>query len=147
MNDRSGLALLAAALLLPCLGACGSGPMTTIEEGAAYPATLTKGNVVDIQVFRVGTRMELVNTTSRAFGPSTLWLNKRFSREIDGLAVGERLEIDLGEFKDEFGQPFKRGGFFSAEAPDVIVLTELVTTTPEGSAELVGLVTILRPLD
>lgn len=147
MNPRPGLALLATAVLLPVLGACGSAPMTAIEEGPTYPATLTKAGVADIQVFRVGTRMELVNTTPRAFGPSTIWLNKRFSREIEGLAVGERLDIDLGEFKDEYGQPFKRGGFFSAEAPDVIVLTELATTKPDGTAELVGLVTILRPLD
>ena len=97
---------------------------------------------VDIQVVRKGTKLELTNTTARAFGPSTMWLNSRFSRPIEQLAVGQTLVLPLKQFKDEFSEPFRAGGFFASERPDIIVRAQIETPGPDGGTEMVGLVVV-----
>jgi hypothetical protein len=109
----------------------------TILEGPAYPAGATRTETIDVQVIRRGTRIEMTNTTARAFGPGTLWINGWYGREIPGLAVGESLNLRLRDFRDEFGDEFRAGGFFAKEAPDRIVLAEL-----QIEGRLLGLVVI-----
>ncbi|MCA9299410.1 MAG: hypothetical protein KDA28_10100, partial [Phycisphaerales bacterium] len=77
--------------------------------------------------------------TARSFGPSTIWLNGRFSHDIDGLAVGERRTIGLKKFVDEYGRTVRAGGFFATQIPDNIVLSQI-----EIDGRLVGLITINR---
>jgi hypothetical protein len=112
-------------------GACGSLPK--VPYARAYPAAPTRGETLDIQVFRQTKHLELTNTTARAFGPSTLWLNARFSRPISGLGVGQSLRLRLDEFRDEYQDEFRGGGFFATELPDRLVLAEL--EVPKGTAE------------
>jgi len=133
----SMLALGLAALLIP---ACRSAPKA-VEYARAYPSTVRQERSLDVQVFRRTKRLELTNTTARAFGPSTLWLNKRFSRPIDALAVGESLDLPLASFRDENSEPFRGGGFFAAEAPETLVLAQLETAGAAGP-ELLGLVVV-----
>lgn len=103
-----------------------------IKQGLTYPSTVKRGATLDIQVFRRETKIELTNSTARSFGATTLWLNGRFSRKIDGLAIGQTLTIPLREFKDEFGESFRGGGFFAAQKPELLALAEIesVDTTP-----------------
>jgi hypothetical protein len=110
-------------LLLAGIGGC-SGPRE-IVEGTPYPATLKHSGAVDIQVFRKKTQIELTNTTARSYGPSTLWLNRRFSLPIEGFAVGQTLRFELKQFTDEFGDTFRGGGFFATRRPDRLGLAEL----------------------
>ena len=114
--------LAAVSIVLALLGGCGSNRIT---QGTAYPTNLARTHTLDIQVFRRQTRIELTNTTARSFGPSTLWLNARFSKQIDGLAVGQTLEVRLRDFKDEFGESFRGGGFLAAERSERIALAEI----------------------
>jgi hypothetical protein len=130
-----------AALTLPLaltLAGCGFAQSDTaaIEEGPVY-AQSRQADVLDVQVVRRGTRLTLTNTTARAFGPCRMWLNQWYSRDLDGLAVGQSLSLPLSEFKDRYGAPFRAGGFFATEAPDRVVLTQL-----EAEGQLIGLVTI-----
>lgn len=128
-----------ASLLLVCvacaLGACGGTPR--IVPGPVYPASAARTGTVDIQVIRRGSKIQLTNTTARAFGPATLWLNERYARPIDGLAVGQELTLPLGEFLDEFSQKFRAGGFFATQNPERLALAELET---EG--KVVGLIVV-----
>ena len=78
-----------------------------------------------MQVERDDTRLRLTNTSARAFGPSTLWVNAGFSREISEFGLGDSLELDLREFVDEFGNPFRAGGFFATRQPHDVVLVEI----------------------
>lgn len=108
-------------------GCGGSGNLLAFQseyEGAP-PTTLQQAEVLNIQVFRNVTDLELTNTTARSFGPSVLWINERFSYPIDGLAVGESLDLPLRNFIDEFGDPFRAGGFFATRDPDPLVLAQL----------------------
>lgn len=90
-----------------------------------------------IHVQRSVTKIKLTNTSARAFGPSTIWLNSRYSREIEEFAVGQSLTLPLGEFTDEFGQHFRGGGFFATENPDPMVMAEI-----EADGEMIGLIVV-----
>ncbi len=96
-----------------------------IVPGLTYPASVARSSTLDIQVFRRETKIELTNTTARSFGPSILWLNGRFSKEIDGLAVGQTLVLRLKDFKDQYGDSFRGGGFFATERPERLALAEI----------------------
>ena len=121
---RLALPACAAAMLAGCSSAGGLLEPTSAEPGPP-PSTLAQGEVLNIQVFRNVTDLELTNTTARSFGPGRHWINERYSREIDGLAIGESLDLPLREFVDEFGDPFRAGGFFATRDPDRLVLAQL----------------------
>jgi hypothetical protein len=131
--------LALVALLL--LGACRAAP-TTIQEGRFYPVDAAHGPTLDIQVFRASTRIEMTNTTATPFGPSTMWLNARFSRTLPGLAPGEHTVLALTDFKDQFGESFRAGGFFARETPDLLSLAEIETVRADGSKMVLGLVVV-----
>ncbi len=130
----------ALLLLLALLTACqAQGP---VDYARPYPGRLAQKGNVNIQVVRQTTTIELTNTTARAFGPSTIWLNARYSRPIPELKVGQTLTLSMKEFRDEHGDAFRHGGFFAAEAPDRLVLAQIETTDAEGQPELIGLVVV-----
>lgn len=106
------------------LGAC-SGDRRVIE-GVSYPGRSAFTEQLDIQVFREGgTTLAFTNTSARAFGPSRVWLNMWYSREIPGLAVGETVRAHIGTFRDEHGDAMRAGGFFATRAAEPIALAEL----------------------
>ena len=128
------LALL-TCLLTGCMGT------SEIKEGPVYPPSVKRGTTLDIQVVRSGTRIELTNTTARTFGKSKLWVNGRFARDIDGLAVGQTLNLSLKDFTNEFGYPYRAGGFFATQKSDRLVLAEIqpLDATPP---EMIGLIVV-----
>ncbi len=105
-----------------------------------YPRELAQSEVLDIQVIRnPQTRITLTNTTAQTFGPSTIWLNARFGRPIAGLAPGQTITLNLDEFRDEFGDRFRAGGFFATKAPETLVHAQLETIV-DGESRLYGLI-------
>ena len=133
----------AIALLAAALSGCRTEPVITADS-RALPKSAVQAEVVNVQVFRNDQTLEMTNTTARVYGPGTLWLNGRFSRRIDGLAIGQTLSLNLREFQDEFGVYFKAGGFFAADPPERVVLTQFEPDgTPAGEApKLVGFITV-----
>ncbi len=123
-------------LLIGVLQACSSAP-STITQGQKYPAPIHHAQTLDIQVFRHATEIEFTNTTAHEFGPSTLWLNGRFSHPIDGLALGQTLKIPLKSFKDEFGEAFRGGGFWAIQRPERLALAEL-----QNGNDMLGLIVV-----
>ncbi len=130
---------LAAMLLCGCGSSMLSGRTQALDRNASrpYPIEMEKQPSLPIHVQRNVTKISMTNTSARAFGASTIWLNGRYSREIEGFAVGQTLTLPLGEFTDEFGQHFRGGGFFATENPDPMVMAEIET---EG--EIIGLVVV-----
>ena len=84
----------------------------------------------------------MTNTTSHYFGPSTIWLNARYSKPVDEFAVGQTLTIPLAEFHDEFGEIFRGGGFFAADPPQRLVLAEIESPNATGEMRLYRLVIV-----
>lgn len=130
------LGLVAASLVT---GGCSSIP-SQVPYARPFPREVARGKTLDIQVFREAQYIEFTNTTASAYGPSTLWLNGRYCRPIEGLAIGQTLKLRLNEFRDEFHEPFREGGFFATEKPDRLVLAQL--ETGDGTGVMYGLVVV-----
>ncbi len=144
-------AIVPFALLALC------GCTSTPDAGAtarAYPQAMPQFGTLDIQVFRRSREVEFTNTTPRAFGPSTIWINRRYAYDIRSIAVGETVTLPLEAFVDENGERFRAGGFFAAYIPDIIALAQLETsgtqtgTTPDQQQTvLLGLITVKAGAD
>lgn len=107
-----------------------------------YPEATANGGVADIQVIREETRITMTNTTAREFGASTVWINMQWALPIAGFRPGETVTLDLAQFRNEYHERFRAGGFFAVERPDTVALTQIETAGAEGKAEMVGLVTV-----
>jgi len=126
--------VLAAALLASCTG---PGSALRSDASRAYPSEIANAGTLPIQVIRRVTHIEMTNTTARAFGPSTIWVNGRYSHPIEGFGIGETISLDLREFYDEFGERFRAGGFFATRDPDALVLCQL-----ENEGSMYGLIVV-----
>ncbi len=141
------LAVAASLLLGVTLSGCQLfSEKTQTDPGPRYPDSMTKGEVVDIQVFRDSTTLRFTNTTTQDFGPSIVWLNQRYSQPISGLASGETIEMDLKLFVDDFGETYRAGGFYSQRVPAPVVLCQLETEI-QGEQQLVGFVVVENNMD
>lgn len=118
--------LVGSSLL--ALGACGTGyrPDLAME----YPSGVTRAGEADIQVYRRETKILLANSSSRDFSGKRLWLNQEFSRVVERFAPGETIEFSLNDFYNEYGEPFRAGGFFATEPPSDLVKAEF--ELPDG---------------
>ncbi len=104
----------------------------TAPPHTPYPETITQGEVFDVQVFREVSMLKFTNTTTRDFGQSVIWINKRYSLAIPGFASGESIELDLHLFVDEFGDVYRAGGFFAQRTPAPVVLVQIETIENES---------------
>lgn len=139
----AGLAL-AALLALP---ACSAFSRSDVDYARPYPFEAEREDVLDIQVFREGTRITMTNTTARAFGPSTLWVNQRYSRPIDGLASGQTLTLDLYDFRDQYQDAFRAGGFFATRDPDRVILVEIEPGGVQDDGTLYAFVVVANEMN
>ena len=140
---RTAVALVVAGTLC---AACSRVPTALVGGPVGpydrpYPATIEPAGQLDVQVARDGPVITLTNTTARSFGPSTLWINRRYSRPVPGFGVGQTLTLPLEQFRDEYGDPFRGGGFFATEQPDRIVMAELETVS-DAQTVIYGLVVV-----
>jgi hypothetical protein len=133
---RLARGVFAGALL--ALAGCKAGNDPNLA-GPAFPDEKAQTATLDIQVVRDETRIRITNTTARAFGKSRVWINKWFSRDIEQFDVGQTLEFSLSEFRDQYGEAFRGGGFFATKKPERLVLAQL-----ETADTLVGLVVVAR---
>lgn len=132
---------LLALFALAVAGGCAGLP-APVHYARPYPTDIPQRETLNIQVFRSTFHVEFTNTTARVFGPSTLWLNARFSRPIDGLAVGQTLRLPLKDFRDEYSEAFRAGGFFATEPPERLVLAQLETKKADDNGALLGLIVV-----
>jgi hypothetical protein len=137
------LRVLRVLSLLGTAAIAGCSTTAPVDYARPYPKELPPGPVVDVQVFRREKTLEFTNTTGASLGPGTLWLNRRFSRPIkEPIGVGQSVAIPLTEFRDEFGDAFKPGGFWATENPDAVALCQLEVPREGQAAEIIGLVTV-----
>ena len=133
---------LFGTLLLIGFAGC-SASTATLHRERGYPVDAPKAAVLDVQVRRAGTGIVATNTSATSFGPCVLWINKSHRAALAGWKVGQTLTLDLENFRDEFGEPFRAGGFFSQEKPDAVVLAELeVEVQGASTPTLLGLVAV-----
>lgn len=124
-------ALGAAALLGP-----GCHEQNRIDGGPVYPE-MQQSRAIDVQVIRDETTITFTNTSAQTIPACRMWVNRSWSLDIEQVGIGETRRLDLRDFKDEFGESFRAGGFFATEAPDKVVAAQL-----EMGGEMVGLIVI-----
>jgi hypothetical protein len=138
----AAITILCSLIALPALSGCQLfNEKLTAEPGPAYPEDISRGQVFDVQVFRDVDQLTFTNSTPVEFGPSVIWLNKRFSNTIDSIAPGETVTMDLHFFVDQWGETYRTGGFFAQRDPAPVVLVEIETVENE-SAILHGFVIV-----
>ena len=104
-----------------------------------YPGELHTTNTVDIQVFRDGPTLEIVNSTAKSYRDFDLWVNQRYVKHIELLQSGETMRVSLRDFYDKYGEVIAAGGFFrSVEAMPV----RLVEIQRGAEQPMIGLITI-----
>jgi len=142
MLVSSGMKILgvSAVVVAMLMGGCTASKRDTANV-RVYPQSTPRGATVDIQVFREGRTLSATNTTTRVFGDSMLWVNKRFGHPLSGWKPGETVSFDLNTFYDEFGEQFRGGGFFARETPEDVVLVQVETDGAAGR-EMVGFVVV-----
>ncbi|TVQ60529.1 MAG: hypothetical protein EA379_07845 [Phycisphaerales bacterium] len=117
--SRTSITLVAIALTAAL---CGCAATTDVPYARTFPAHLPiEEGTVNIQVIQGEQTLRFTNTSATDFGPFDLWINKWYVRPFNGLAIGETRTIPLREFRDEFSQPIRAGGFFATEAPEALV--------------------------
>jgi len=99
--------------------------------------------VLNVQAIRRVNEITITNTSTIDFGPTLLWANARFSNELPRLQPGETVTLDLFDFRDQYGTPFRAGGFFAAERPDALVMMQIEgEPKPDGAPVRYGLIVV-----
>ncbi len=146
VHPRSSAAVVLLAMAAALAG-CNALPTGLADKPVGaydrpFPVELGQAEAIDVQVIRgPETTITLTNTTARTFGPSTLWLNARFGRPIEGFAPGQTLSLNLYDFRDEFGEKFRGGGFFATKQPEQLMHAQLETLV-DGETAVLGLVVV-----
>jgi hypothetical protein len=130
------LTFVAYALALTGCGQQINDPQLATEP---YPLDRHTTNTVDIQVFRDGTKLEIINASAHSFSNFDLWINQRYVRHVDALRAGESITLSLWDFHDEFGDTFSAGGFFRAFDPMPVRMVEI---QPAAGHDMLGLIAI-----
>jgi hypothetical protein len=107
----------------------------------AYPQHLHRSESVDIQVFRDGPELEIVNSTAVTYREVDIWINQRFTYHLESLLAGATVRLSLWDFWDLRGDRLSAGGFWRVEEPTPVRLVQLQLNDEDP---LVGLVTILE---
>ncbi len=140
-DQRAAAACLAIALASASLMLSGCASEQRLD-GPTYPIQ-TQGRTLDVQVRRDVTEITMINTTSSPIPPGRMWINAWFSREFPGLGVGDRLTLDLYDFKDRYNVAFNGGGFFATQRPDRVMQAQVhANGSAESPGELIGLVVV-----
>ncbi|HWB20071.1 MAG TPA: hypothetical protein VG711_07220 [Phycisphaerales bacterium] len=121
MNGMMGALAAAAAVI----GGC-----NTLQDDPAlatrpYPTELHTTNTADIQVFRNGTEIAIVNSTATSYRNVDVWVNQQYVRHVDAIPAGKTVELSLWDFHDDYGATPSAGGFFRTYEPTPVRLVEL----------------------
>ena len=131
--------VLLAGVLASSLAACSGRRYDPSRAVPPYPDHLDQGVVVDVQVFREGGDLIIVNATPQSFRDVDIWVNRRYMWHLDALDAGETRRVWFGEFFDHWGETPVAGGFFRTERPTPSVLVQIQVGSEEP---LIGAISI-----
>jgi hypothetical protein len=126
-------------LLAPALAGCARKTYDPNWATRPYPHELHQTAMVDMQVFRRGEKIEIVNSTAKSYRDFDVWVNQRFVRHVDALPAGGSIKLSLWDFHDENGDVFNAGGFFRTVEPTPVRLVEIQAAPDQ---KMLGLVAI-----
>lgn len=112
------------ALLVSVLTACSGRRYDPAQATRPYPAQLPQAEVIDVQVFRDGGYLIIVNATPQSFRDVDVWVNRRYMWHLDALDAGQSRRVWFGDFFDHWGETPVAGGFFRTDRPTPVVLVQ-----------------------
>ncbi len=136
----SSLALLMITLTTVLGSGCNRPNFDPKLATRPYPYELHTTTVLPIQVFRDGTRIEIVNATDQSWTEVTVWINQRFAAPLASLGAGQRVSMDLFSFRDDLGEQFRAGGLFRTRPPATV---ELIEIQPRPGQPMIGLISVM----
>lgn len=110
---------------------------TSFQSELAYPMHKAQTRVLDIQVIRRQTQITMTNTSAENLPPGRMWVNAEYVRDFDGLGIGQTTTLSLLDFRNEFGETFRAGGFFATRVPADLVQVQL-----EDESAMIGLIVV-----
>jgi hypothetical protein len=139
MKRRASVILLLLLLLLAVGPGCQRRMYDISKATRPYPHELHEPNSIDIQVFRKGPSIEIVNATARSFADFDLWINQRYVRNVELLGPGQTIRLSLWDFYDLRGDRFSAGGFWRTEPPMPLGMAQIQEAEGEP---LIGLLVV-----
>src|SRR5690554_4532820 len=139
--NKTGRFIMYCATAAAALATTACQPKMYVPQRAtrSYPVERHTTQTLDMQVFRNGSEIEIVNTTAHSYQDFDLWVNRRFVHHVESLPAGQSITLSLWDFFDERGERFNAGGFFRTIEPTPVRLVQ-IEQSPESP--LVGLITI-----
>lgn len=137
-------ALLRIALAVPAVLAIGCNANLYDPKLATrpYPEALQQETVVQVQVVPMQTQIRFINATSTSYDNIDIWINRRFVMHVERFDAGQQMEVEIENFRDQWGQCPQPGGFWRTRPPTPIVITQIQR---DETRPLIGLVTLLPP--
>lgn len=128
-SDRRGIGMLQGTALtlafaLACTMGCGGRRYVPAQATQPYPAKLAQGQVIEVQVFRDGGDLIMVNASPQTFEDFDVWVNRRYMIHVDRFEPGTTRRLWFGDFFDQWGETPVAGGFFRTERPTPAVLVQ-----------------------
>ena len=130
---------LTLILLSPFLIACQNQSGNPELANSIYPMILHQSGSVSIQVHRSEEFIEIVNSTAIDYSRGILWINQRYSTQLEPIPAGKTVKVNLWSLRDEYGEQFNAGGAWRTDEPTPVVIVELQGS---NSTSLVGLIVI-----
>jgi hypothetical protein len=132
--------LFAATAVAGIICGCASKRFDPAKATKPYPSRLhSPDSIVDMQLFRKGSDIEIINSTATSYRDFDLWINQRYVRHVDALPAGSRITLSLFDFWDVRGESIPAGGPFRTLPPMPVRLAQIQTG---DAAPLIGLISI-----
>ena len=127
--------ILLSSFLVACQNQSGNPELAN----SIYPMNLHQSGSVSIQVHRSEEFIEIVNSTAIDYSRGILWINQRYSTQLEPIPAGKTVKVNLWSLRDEYGEQFNAGGAWRTDEPTPVVIAELQGS---DSTSLVGLIVI-----
>ena len=106
---------------------------------AAYPEHLHATSSTNIQAFRDGQWILIVNATATSYYEPKIWINQQYVSSIPELLAGETIVLSLWDFRNQLGESFNAGGLLRTSIPTPVRMAEIQINDQEP---LVGMISI-----
>ncbi len=133
------VAIVIIVIMTAGLAACAHQSYDPLRATRPYPFEQHTTETVDIQVFRDGTKIQIVNSTARSYEDFDLWVNQRYMAHVDSMIAGETIQLSLWNFYDVYGRVFNAGGIFRTVEPTPVRLVEIQLGPEEPTIGLISI--------